>query len=704
VRPIRVIAAIVVALSLPIKVVAQDPDTAVTDTAAAAPLFELEGVTVTVTRGRAALVKLPYAVSLLSTAEIQGLEATISLDESLIEIPGVIVNNRYNFALGNRIAIRGSGARSQFGVRGIRILQDGIPLTLPDGQSQLNNLDLAAAGRVEVIRGPASSLYGNASGGVISVQTELPPLVPLRPELWLLGGRFDNGGSYQKYDLKAAGASTAFDYSGHLSVFQTDGYRLHSNAKYTLFNGTLRYRPDDSSVLTAVINYANAPRADNPSSLPDSLARSVPDTARDIALSPEQCPSDSGFGGCQNLGEESKQGQLGLTYRRWLGEAHEVSLMGYGVFRTLDNRIPFTLIEIDRRVAGARAEYRLAPLSGQLSALTVGVDFDHQHDDRLERARDDESVGPVTLDQLELVTGLGLFVFGGWLFGTDLQLTASARYDLVQFEADDRLLVDGDDSGARTMDQLSPMVGLRYTPRSWLNLYANVGRSFQTPTTTELTDTLGGFNQELDPERAINYEIGLKGTAAGRMSYSLAIFRQDIVDQIIGFELTQIGRSFFRNAGSSDYTGVEAALSTLLTDGLVLALAYTYSDFRFDEFATDLGDFSGNRVPSVPRNQLFLRLSYGVVAGISSTLRLTAVDEYFVDNANANRNDGYVSTDLRFGYELRLGGIEMVPLLGINNLFDERFNSSVVVNASRGNFFEPAPGRNFYVGLRMRTR
>ncbi len=703
VRPLCLHCAVLLALTTPASTVAQQTDTAAADTGNVVALYELEGITVSVTRGKEELVKLPYAVGLLSAAEIQGLEATITLDESLIEIPGVIVNNRYNFALGNRIAIRGTGVRSQFGVRGIRILQDGIPLTLPDGQSQLNNLDLAAAGRIEVIRGPASSLYGNASGGVISVQTERPPFVPFRPEIWLLGGRFDNGNNYQKYDLKAAGGSSSFDYGGHLSVFQTDGYRLHSDSKYTLFNSTLRFRPDESSELTAIVNYANSPQADNPSSLPDSLARTVPDTARDIALSPEQCPPDPGFGGCQNLGEESKQGQLGLRYRRWLGDAHEVALMGYGVLRELNNRIPFTLIELERRVAGARAEYRLTPTAGKLTALTTGVDLDHQHDDRVEHARDDQQLGPVTLEQLELVTALGVFVYGGWLFSPALQLTASARYDLVRFEADDRLTADGDDSGTRTMDQLSPMAGLRYTPRPWLNLYANVGRSFQTPTTTELTDTLGGFNQELDPERAINFEVGFKGTAGGRLSYGLAIFRQDIVDQIIGFEATNIGRAFFRNAGSSDHTGVEAALSALLTKGLRFAMAYTYSNFRFDEFVTDLGDFSGNKVPGVPRNQLFLRMAYGV-AGFSTVLRLTAVGEYFVDNANANRNDGYISADLRFGYDLRLGTVLLVPLLGINNLFDARFNSSVVVNASRGNFFEPAPGRNLYLGLRMRTR
>ena len=684
---------------------AQQPsDTTGRDSSAVLPLYRLRGITVSVTRARGEVVKLPYAVSLLGAAEIQGLEPTISLDESLVEVPGVVVNNRYNFALGNRISIRGAGARSQFGVRGIRIIQDGIPLTLPDGQSQLNNLDLAAAGRIEVIRGPAASLYGNASGGVIDVLTEPPPSAVLRPELWALGGRFDNGRTYQKYDLKAAGVVDAFDYTGHLSFFQTDGYRLHSDARYSLLNTRVRYRPDDRSELTAVVNYSNAPRADNPSSLSDSLARAVPDTARDIVLSPGQCPPDPGFGGCQNLGEESQQGQAGLTYRRWLGDEHEISLMAYGLFRRLDNRIPFTLIGLDRRAGGARLVYRYSPRAGRLTALQAGVDLDGQHDDRVEHLRDDQGVGPVTLDQAERVTALGLFLYGSWLLTSELQLTASARYDLVRFQAFDRLVSveDPDDSGGRTMDQLSPMAGLRYTPVPWLNVYANVGRSFQTPTTTELTDIVGGFNPSLVPERATNYEIGAKGTAAQRLSYSLALFHQDIADQIIGFELAEIGRSFFRNAGSSNYIGLEASVSALLAAGLTATAAYTYSDFRFEQFVTDAGDFSGNRVPGIPPNQLHLRLSYGRASGFSGSLRFTAVDDYYVDSANQSRNAGYAIVDLRLGYDPTIQGLAIAPLIGVNNLFDARYNSSVVVNASRGNFFEPAPGRNLFAGLRVR--
>lgn len=667
------------------------------------PLYDLDGITVTVSRSRADLARLPYAVGLLSGPAIAALEPALSLDESLAQIPGVLVDNRHNFALGNRISVRGFGARSQFGVRGVRIIQDGIPLTLPDGQSQLSNIDLAAAGRIEVIRGPAASLYGNASAGVISIQTAEPPAAAFRPSLRMVGGAFGDDRSYGKLDLGGAGTVGDLGYNGHLSLFETDGFRLHSEAERVLFNTRLAYRIDDASELIAVVNYANVPRAENPSTLDDSLAAVNPDTVRDIVLPPGECPAEPAFGGCQNLGEESEQLQGGLTYRRRLTEEHQVSLMAYGVARELDNRIPFTLIELGRRGGGARAEYRLAPRGGRLRGLVAGFDLDHQADDRLETARGEET-GAVTLDQDERVTALGIFGNATARVAPGLEASLSLRYDRVSFEAEDRLVGpdDPDDSGTRTMDQWSPMAGLSWRASPPINLYLNLGRTFQTPTTTELTDTLGGFSADLEPERAVHFEVGAKGSMDGRITYSLALFHAEIEDQLIGFESEDLQRVFFRNAGSSDHDGVEIGLSALLSQGLTLSAAYTYSDFEFEDFTTPGGSFGGNEVPGVPPHHFHGRLTYHHASGLIGSLRVTAVDGYFVDNANSSRNPGYATTDLRAGFQGRLWDVEIAPFLGINNLFDERYNSSVVVNAFGGRFFEPAPGRNAYLGMRLR--
>jgi len=682
---------------------AQQPDSVAADSL---PRFRIEGIEVTVVRSREDLVRLPYAVGLLAAGDIRGLDRTISLDESLAEIPGVQVDNRHNFALGNRISIRGFGARSQFGVRGVRIIQDGIPLTLPDGQAQLNNVDLAAAGRIEVIRGPAASLYGNASAGVISIRTAQPAAAGFRPSLRAVGGGFGDGRAYGKLDLTGSGTVGRLGYVSHLSHLDTDGFRIHSEARRTLFNTRLTYRLDDVSELAAVINYADAPQAENPSSLSDSLAAANPDTARDIALPTSECPPAPGFGGCQNLGEEARQLQGGLTYSRRLSEEHEISLMGYGVTRELDNRIPFTLIELERWGGGLRAEYRYAPVHGRLSRLVGGFDLDHQSDDRIEFARDGSATGPVTLDQDESVTGLGLFANAGISLAAGIEASLSLRYDRVRFEAEDHLVTadDPNDSGSRHMDQWSPMLGLVWPLDARLNPYANVGRTFLTPTTTELTDTLGGLNAALEPERATHFELGARGELFGRLAYSVALFHAEIEDQLIGFEAAGVERVFFRNAGSSDHDGIEIGLSALLLEGVTLTTAYTYSRLAFESFATAGANFSGNDVPGVPPHRLHARLRVRRAEKFSGSLRLTAVDGYYVDNANQNRNRGYATLDLRAGYRGRLGSLVVEPFVGVDNLLDERYNSSVVVNAVGGRFYEPAPGRNAYVGIALRPR
>ncbi len=341
--------------------------------------------------------------------------------------------------------------------------------------------------------------------------------------------------------------------------------------------------------------------------------------------------------------------------------------------------------------------------------------MDHQSDDRRESDRDDTGVGDLTLDQDEKVTSLGIFAHSHWRLASNWELTVGLRYDRVRFEVDDQLIAPGDpdDSGSRTLEPdtdllgglpLNPLLGLTYAHAPWLNAYVNVGTSFQTPTTTELTDTLGGFNQRLLPEHATNYEVGLKGTAAERVSYSLAVFVADIEDQLIGFEAEGSERVLFENAGSSKHRGIEAYVSALLAAGLTASATYTYSDFVFDEFRTADGDFGGNEVPGIPPHQFHGRVSYQHQSGLSGSAKITATDGFYVDNANQNENDGYTVVDLRFGYAATWGNTRLEPFVGVNNAFDTRYNSSVTINAFGGRFFEPAPGRNVYLGLRASLR
>lgn len=677
----------------------QEQDTARAAQDTIVPVYNLERIEVTVTRIRSQVNRAPYAIHVVDERAIQAAEMTVGLEESLAEVAGVWVNNRHNFALGSRISIRGFGSRAQFGVRGVKLLLDGIPLTLPDGQSQLNNIDLATIGRVEVIRGPASSLYGNAAGGVISFSTEQPPAAVAAPELNVLWGSHGDGRNFQKYAAKLGGRQGDFDYVASLSHFRTDGFRQHSESQTTVVNTRARWLLDGATRLTAIVNAANTPVAQNPGSLPFALAETSPDTAWP-------------FNVAQRTGESARQIQGGLALQRRLSASHELRVSAWGLTRKLDNPIPPRIILVDRGGGGARAELEFTPVGSPVTAIIGGLEMEIQSDDRLEFENNGGSRGDTTLNQDEQVRGLGAFVQGVVELSERWALTLGARYDNVRFKVEDDFFDDGDNSGSRTMDAFSPMVGVRHTARPWLNVYANVTRSFETPTTTELKNsptTTGGFNQILEPQKAWGAEIGFKGTVAERFDYSLANYCAWVSDELIPFEDPAVpGRSFFRNAGESRHCGIEAQAGWLVADGLTLSANYTFSDFQFTDYVVEGDTLDGNRLPGVPIHQAHGRLSYRSPVNVFGSLEVTYSDAYFTDDENSTRDEGgrnpsYTVFDLRLGYDGELGAWSFRPFLGVNNLFDTRYNSSVTINAfgapGQRRFYEPAPGRTFYAGL-----
>ena len=345
-------------------------------------------------------------------------------------------------------------------------------------------------------------------------------------------------------------------------------------------------------------------------------------------------------------------------------------------------------------------------LFGLTNRLTAGIDLQHQDDDRRNFDNPEGKPGEtLQLHQNEEITSLGTFLYHelrpDLLIGTT-RFTFGLRYDRLHFDASDFLLTNGDDSGERTFDAFSPLLGLVFSPLPELNLYGNLSTAFETPTTTELANRPtgeGGFNPNLEPQRASNHEIGLKGIFE-QFHYDLALFSISVKDELIPFEVpTAPGRRFFRNAGSSTHNGLEFGLQGLLFEGLMASLAYTYSDFRFKDFTTEAGPLADNRIPGIPPHQLLAELSYSHRWGIDGGVEFIFVDDFFVDDANTERNDAYIVMNLRFGGSRQIGGWQIAPFIGINNLFDRTYNASVRVNAFGGRYFEPAPGVSIYSGL-----
>ena len=666
-------------------------------------VLPLDSVRVTVTRGTVALERMPAAASVVGIADIRGSQATVGLDEALDRIPGVFVNNRYNFSLGARISMRGLGSRAAFGVRGVRVIADGIPLTMPDGQSNLNNLELGAAGRIEVLRGPASALYGNAAGGVISIETEATPPI-LSTEARVLGGNAGRDGlglgRFFKLQAKAGGRLNEGGFVGSVSHMQTDGYREYSRAEQTLLNVVARHPIGETSRLSVVVNAFDSPVAESPGALPiDSVRldrrKAWPANARTFA------------------GEATTQLQVGVGIAHILGSTR-LDVSAYALGREVDNALPFGFIDLRRRAGGLRATYAGAP-AGDRVALTTGVDVEWQSDGR--REFDNVGGGPgdeLRRDQRDQVFVIAPFAQTLVRLGPRADLLLGARYDAVRFETSDAFMGDGrDDSGHRTLSAFSPMAGLTFAASEQIRVYGNVATAFQTPTTTELINAPptagapccpGGFNAELDPQRALSFEIGARGRV-GRFSIDVATYSMNVDNTIVPFQVADgEGREFFRNAGESRHRGIELSAGTPLGRHHA-TLAYTFNDFVFLDDGDPAVDHEGNRLPGVPRHHIFAGLRLRPADALQVDLEVDHTGEYFANDANEDSaiNDAATVADLRLQFDTRIRGIAARPFLAIGNLTNTRYNSSVVVNAFGRRYYEPAPGRSFHIGFAVAT-
>jgi iron complex outermembrane receptor protein len=657
---------------------------------AVAPFME----TVTVTRADQALSTVPQAVSLIAEDEIHVAQRQVSLNESLRAIPGVFVQDRVNLSesFGVRLSIRAPVRGVGIGVRGVQILQDDIPLTMADGTTQPTNVDLGSTGQIEVIRGPSSVLYGNSAGGVITLRTELPSSRPfhVQPNV-----QFGSDG-YQRLQLKTSGTRGRVGYLLNVSRMKTDGFRQHSSAEVRQANMVVRAALSPRTDLRGVFNLFDMPFAESPGTLALTDARNNPRSVRQLAIN-------------QGLGESSTQGQGGVTLEHRFDGGQVLRTTGWGMWRDVWNPIPFRLIEVGRTGSGVRLEFAVTRTVGSVPVVwTTGFDASSQRDDSVEHENAGTAgravAGALLVDQREHVRSLGPFAQVSITPRPRWTVTAGIRYDSYNFNAADRLLADGDQSGGRTMDAFSPSVGLTYAARPDLNIYGSFATAYETPTLHELSNRPsgeGGFNLDLEPEDLRTFEAGVRGLIKRwRMNYDVAVYSSTLQNALVQYQRAD-EVEYFRNAGESSRNGIEALVEWKPDARVSTRLAYTYQRFMFERFVTDGGDFSGKREPGAPPHQLLAGVTCRTAFGLTSIAQLRWVDAYPVNDANTFSNWASKVLDLRFALDRRWRTLDVRPFLGIDNLFNERFNGSTVPNAFGNRFFEPAPGRQIYVGLAL---
>ena len=688
-------------------------ETVVDFTLIIAPLAE----TVTVTRSEQGLDDVANAVAVLGPEALGFTERKASLDEALRGVPGLTVQNRRDYGLtgGIALSVRAPPSQPMLGIRGLAVIQDGIPLTTTDGTTEPGNVDLGAVRRIEVIRGPSSVLYGNAAGGVISLVTEIDPTrrLTIRPDLqWGSHG-------YRRQQLRVDGRNDrGTRFMGSVSRFRTDGWRNHSHAEVRQANVVVRQTLPTGTELSLVFNHYHLPFAANPSYLSAAEAGDPRLTTAERGgrvPDPRQArPFQGTTVAEQNWGESAVQMQGGATLEHRFSGAQVLRATVWAARRRVDTALVIRALDLRRRGTGLRSEYQGAVEAGSTTLeWTAGVDVSSKDETRLDYGFLPPFVvgatahrGPLNLDQQELVASAAPFGQLSVSPHPRVTLTAGARYDHYRFRAADRKLDDGDQSGRRTMSAHSPTVGMTVAVAPGLNVYGNLATAYETPITAELARSpggRGGFNPALDPSRLRSFELGVRGLIEpARLRYEVAAYRSRLLDRIVpvytrGFAL------HYENAGETARDGVELTLGWRPTARFETRLAYTLQDFVFRRFVLDGVDHAGKREPGAPPRRLFAGVDYAAPFGLQASASVRRVDEYFFTNANepGTTNWAYTVVDLRFGWVGRVGDVDVQPFAGIDNLLDERYNASGLANEFTGRYYRPSPGREIYVGLTL---
>ncbi|MBO9470205.1 TonB-dependent receptor [Endozoicomonas sp. G2_2] len=682
-RRVPVACALALALGLPAH--AQNDDGA----GEASSLQSLAPIEVESVRLNTEVLTTPAAVDVTEAQDIQQGRAKAQLDSALNRTPGVYANNGSNFAQNLRISIRGFGARSAFGVRGVRVRVDGIPETLPDGQAQTDSIDLGAVERLEVIRGPFSALYGNATGGVVDITTTTPASGPVdRGELTL--------GSYGYRRIEAATAHERGDWGYALTASQLDldGYRENSEVKKQQLTGKLERRVGATGTLRLMTRILDAPDTQDPGGVTLEQARADRRAARDanIAFDSRQYAS---------------QQTVGLVYEDQLSDRQSYEANLFYTNRDFIQYLPFEdggVVAYDRDFFGGGVQTtRFDDLFGHANQLVAGVDVQVQQDarERFDNVAGDK--GALGLEEDQQATSVGVFAQNVFSLTRDLELTTGVRYDYLDFDIDDAFVTDTDpdDSGSRTYHELSANAGLSYAWAERQRVYANVANAFESPTFTEFADPAGngGFNADLEPQKAVQYEIGAKGELGGSARYQISAFWIDVKDELIVFN-DDGRRDFFENSGKSRRKGIEAKLEYALTPDLSATAAYTLADYEYREFVDNGGnDYAGNAIPGLPEERLFGELAWRRPGVGYAVADMRYASSFFADNANIARIENAWIFNGRLGKTIPAGNDELTVYLGIDNIFDEMYFDNIRINAFGGRYYEPAPGRTFYTGL-----
>jgi len=658
----------------------------------------------------------PYAVGVVDAATLRSAGPMVNLSEALGRVPGLVVNLRNNYAQDLQISSRGFGARASFGVRGIRLYSDGIPAAGPDGQGQVSHFDLAGAERIEVLRGPFSALYGNGSGGVISLVGSAPKERSYSVDV--------DAGSFGLRQLRV-GVAAPFDgglsLRASVSGFEFDGFRPQSEARRTLANVRLGYDGAADRVVV-VLNAIDQPAQD-----PLGLTR------QQFDADPDQTTSQATQ---FNTRKNTAQSQAGVQWQHQFADAGPLQRSALALYTgqrsvtqwqaiaasTQANvRHPGGVIDFDRDYGGvdARLFWRW-----DAARLVTGASLDRQQEDRRGFENFTGSgatqvlgvTGNLRRDEDNVAKSRDVYAQGELDLPGAFTASAGLRHGRLSITSTDHYLSNGDDSGALTFGYTNPVAALRWQASPDWSLYTSVGRGYESPTLNELAyrpDGNTGFNTALRAQRSRQWELGTKWRdAALGLALDAALFQAETSDEI-GVQTNSGGRSTFQNVGHTRRQGAEFDLRWRFARSWRAQLTATVLDATYrDDFLTCAGvPCSAPTVPVAAGKRIAGTLPKSGFAEVVWTpgaaefaLEARGQGRQPVNDVNADFAGGYGLLALRALWRLDLGPGKLELLGRVDNLADRRVAGSVIVNESNQRYFEPAAGRSLLLSARWNQR
>ena len=648
--------------------------------------IQLEEVIISVTKIKDSLVNTPFSVSIKNFSTFQKSAEQFNISEYIEDVPGIFISNDNNYAQDSRISIRGFGSRANFGIRGIKLIVDGVPETTPDGQSQIDNLNLEIIEKIEVIRGVGSSLYGNSSAGIIKIKT----LQELQNSFARIG--FSLGSNQQNKSQFFLGQKyKKTSYTFLYSQTKSNGYRNNSGFKNNNLNINLFKKVNDKTNYGLSFNYVDSPYAIDPGGL---TIEEVEDNRKQARERNVIYDSKESIKHLKLSGSFEKKISNKLTFSKYLFFSN----------RDFNGNIPVKkggTIKLDRKYWGLGASL----LIKNKFNTQIGFDLGNQKDLRKRYFNNEGEIGALVLEQNEKFINYGIFLVSSLKLNSFI-INPGIRLDKNTISIDDRFLADGNSSDKINLNSLNPSLGINYKSNSLNRFFVNVSTGFETPTLNEFgSSPIGsGFNKNLKSQNSINYELGFsKKSINNKFKLDLIYFNTSTKNEVLPYEDSQFpGQVFYNNAGKTQRSGIEFSGSYNYNNFWNFNSSISIGRYLFDEFIDNEKNYSGNKIPGVPEKTMFFNVNYKNESKLSVSLQLKVIGDLYANNSNSVKVDGFNRLNLKISKGINYKKITIDPFLIFKNILGTSYYDNIRINAFGARYYEPAAKANFYGGIKIK--